>query len=123
MSKNICQYYTNQRATQAFDLPPYHLVFGREMNPPYDTSLIPRNDLNKDAKSHVSDLMSHLKIVKDIAKENKRKAQIKQKHQYDKKATELPEFRVGQSVLLHTTKVPVHPILTILGMVLFTLQQ
>lgn len=51
--------------------------------------------------------MSHLKIVKDIAKENIKQAQIKQKQQYDKKSTDVPNFRVGQSVLLHSTKVPV----------------
>lgn len=93
--------------TQASNFSPYHLVFGKEMNLPFDTSLIPRNGLNKDAKSHVTDLMSHLKIVKDIAKENIKQAQIKQKQQYDKKSTDVPDFRVGQSVLLHSTKVPV----------------
>lgn len=51
--------------------------------------------------------MSHLKIVKDIAKENINQAQIKQKQQYDKKSTDVPDLRVGQSVLLYSTKVPV----------------
>lgn len=92
-------------STQASDLSPYHLVFGKEMNLPFDTSLIPKNGLNKDAKTHVSDLMSHLKIVKNIATKNIQKAQQKQKQQYDKK-TQVREFRVGQYVLLHTTKVP-----------------
>ncbi|KAK3086461.1 hypothetical protein FSP39_018761 [Pinctada imbricata] len=49
--------------------------------------------------------MSHLKIVKDIAAQNIKKAQVKQKEQYDKKTT-TPNFRIGQSVLMHTTRVP-----------------
>ena len=51
--------------------------------------------------------MSHLKIVKNITKENIQTAQQRQKQQYDKKSKEPPNFRVGQSVLLHSTKVPV----------------
>lgn len=94
-------------STQSSNLSPYHLVFGKEMNLPFDTALVPREGLNKDAKAHVSDLMAHLKIVKDIAKENIKKAQEKQKQQYDKKTKEAPSFRVGQSVLLHSTKVPI----------------
>ncbi|KAK3084156.1 hypothetical protein FSP39_009188 [Pinctada imbricata] len=92
-------------STQTSGLSPYHLLFGKEMNLPFDTSLIPKDGLSKDAKSHVTGLMSHLKIVKDIATQNIKKAQVKQKEQYDKKTT-TPNFRIGQSVLMHTTRVP-----------------
>ncbi|KAK3088363.1 hypothetical protein FSP39_018216 [Pinctada imbricata] len=91
-------------STQSSGMSPYHLVFGKEMNLPFDTSLIPKEGLNKDAKEHVSELMSHLKVVKEIAKKNIQKAQTKQKQQYDKKA-KTPNFCVGQSVLLHTNRV------------------
>ncbi|KAK3097343.1 hypothetical protein FSP39_008811 [Pinctada imbricata] len=92
-------------STQSSDLSPYHLVFGKEMNLPFDASLIPRDGLNKDAKSHVSDLMSHLKVVKDIARKNIKKAQERQKKQYDRK-TNTKDFHIGQFVMLHTTRVP-----------------
>lgn len=91
-------------STQSSNLSHHHLVFGKEMNFPFDASLVPREGLNRDAKAHVSDLMAHLKIVKNIAKVNIKKAQEKQK--YDKKTKQnSPSFRVGQSVLLHSTKV------------------
>lgn len=70
-------------STQSSNLSHHHLVFGKEMNFPFDASLVPREGLNRDAKAHVSDLMAHLKIVKNIAKVNIKKAQEKQK--YDKK--------------------------------------
>ena len=92
-------------STQSSDLSPFHLLFGKEMNLPFDISLIPKDGMNKDANSHVLDLMSHLKTVKEIATDNIKKAQEKQKHQYDKKSKQ-PTFRIGELVMLHSTRVP-----------------
>jgi len=71
----------------------------------FDTSLISKDGLSKDAKTHVTKLMSHLKLFKEIATDNIKFAQIQQKERYDKKSKE-PNFQVGNIVLLHNTRVP-----------------
>ncbi|KAK3107183.1 hypothetical protein FSP39_008753 [Pinctada imbricata] len=76
------------------------------MNLPFDTSLIPKDGMNKDAKSHVTDLLSHLKLTQKIASKNIKEAQERQKKQHDKKAI-TPNFNTGDLVLLHTTRMPV----------------
>ena len=93
-------------STQTSDMSPYNLVFGTEMNLPFDTSLIPKQGLNRDAKAHVIQLMERLKVVKALATENLQNAQDKQKARYDKKSS-IPSFKVGDLVLLHSSKVPV----------------
>ncbi|CAC5398185.1 unnamed protein product [Mytilus coruscus] len=50
--------------------------------------------------------LTNLKIAKEIATENIKKAQIRQKQHYDKK-TALPTFQIGDKVLLHSPKVPI----------------
>lgn len=92
-------------STQSSDLAPYHILFGKEMYLPFDTSLIPKDGMNQDAKAHVTNLMKHLKVVQEIAEQNIQHARQKQKEQYDKNTRE-PDFDVGQSVLLHQTYVP-----------------
>lgn len=56
--------------------------------------------MNQDAKTHVTNLMKHLKLVHEIATQNIQHARQKQKEHYDKISKE-PNFYVGQSVLLH----------------------
>ena len=92
-------------STQAADLSPYQILFGREMNLPFDTSLIPKDGMNQDAKEHVNNLMKHLKTVREIATTNITTARQKQKAQYDKTAKQR-QFRIGEWVLLHNPKVP-----------------
>lgn len=91
-------------STQSSDLAPYQILFGKEMYLPFDTSLIPKYGINQDAKTHVTNLMKHLKLVHEIATQNIQHARQKQKEQYDKTSKE-PNFSVGQSVLLHKPNV------------------
>lgn len=87
-------------STQSSDLAPYQILFI-----PFDTSLITKDGMNEDAKSHVTNLMKHLKLVHEIATQNIQNARQKQTEQYDKTSKE-PSFYVGQSVLLHKPHVP-----------------
>ena len=92
-------------STQASNMSPYRLVFGKEMTLPFDTSLIPRENLSSEAKTHVADLMHRLETARELATKNVQKAREHQKEQYDKKSEE-PNFRIGDLVLLHSTRVP-----------------
>lgn len=91
-------------STQSSDLSPHQILFGSEMELSFDTSLIPKDGMNQDAKTHVENLIKHLKVVENIATDNIRNAQQRQKAQYDKTAVN-KEFRVWEWVLFHNTKV------------------
>ena len=91
--------------TESTGFSPYHMVFGKEMNIPFDISVTPKESIGKSAQEHISDLIDHLKIVQKIAKENVSKSQEKTKSYYDRKAQE-PKFKVGDRVLLQCMKVP-----------------
>ncbi|VDI08797.1 Hypothetical predicted protein [Mytilus galloprovincialis] len=38
---------------------PYHLLFGKEMNLPVDTTLLPKTDLNKNLKFHIENILDY----------------------------------------------------------------
>lgn len=80
--------------TESTGFSPYHMVFGKEMNIPFDISVLPKENLSKSAKQHLHELIDHLKVVKKISTQNVQVAQEKSKQNYDKKAKE-PDFRVG----------------------------
>ena len=84
---------------------PFHLVFGKEMNLPIDTSLIPKTSLGMDAQHFFAQLLQNLKVAKEIAGTNMKIAQEKSKQHHDKKA-KMPDFKVGDWVLLKSMKVP-----------------
>lgn len=65
-------------STQSSDLPPHQILFGSEIELPFDTSLIPKDGTNKDVKTHVENLIKHLKVVENIATDNIRNAQQRQ---------------------------------------------
>ncbi|MES9881485.1 MAG: DDE-type integrase/transposase/recombinase [Sedimenticola sp.] len=92
-------------ATESTGLSPFHLVFGKEMNLPVDTSLIPKSTLGPDATDHFNNLIVRLKVVKEIATSNMRTKQEKSKEHYDKRAKE-PGFSIGDRVMMRVTKVP-----------------
>ncbi|CAC5378790.1 unnamed protein product [Mytilus coruscus] len=91
--------------TESIGFSPYHMVFGKEMNIPFDISVLLKENLAKSAKQHLQELIDHLKVVKKISTQNVEVAQEKSKQNYDKKAKE-PDFRVGNRVLLQGMKVP-----------------
>ena len=84
---------------------PLHLVFGKEMNLPIDTSLIPKISLGMDAQHFFAQLLQNLKVAKEIAGTNMKIAQEKSKQHHDKKA-KMQNFKVGDWVLLKSMKVP-----------------
>ena len=92
-------------STQSSDISPYQILNGKEMYIPFDTLLVPKDGMKQDAKTHVTNLLKHLKVVNEIASENIQHARQKQKQQYDKNTKE-PNYYVGQTVLLHKPQVP-----------------
>lgn len=47
---------------------PFELLFGQEMRLPFDASLQPKDNLQRDAKQYMKDLLARLKISAEIAK-------------------------------------------------------
>jgi hypothetical protein len=45
---------------------PYHLLFGREINLPFDISVIPKQHLSSDAKQQLEEILANLKITQDF---------------------------------------------------------
>lgn len=91
--------------TESTGFSPFHMLFGKEMNMPFDVAVLPKESISKSAKEHLDDLIKHLKVVKDISKRNVQNSQEKAKSHHDKKAKN-PDFRVGNRVLLQCMKVP-----------------
>lgn len=86
-------------------LSPFHLIFGKEMNLPIDTSLIPKTTLGLDAQHFFERLLERLKAAKEIAGTNIKISQEKSKQRHDLKAKD-PNLKVGDHVLLKSLKVP-----------------
>ena len=86
-------------ATQSTQFSPFYLLFGKEMNLPIDTSLIPRTEMGLDGVIFFDQLFKTLGVAREIAGENIKFAQEKSKKRYDQKAKD-PNFKVGDWVLL-----------------------
>lgn len=84
----------NSPCTQSTDHSPFYMVFGREMNLPFDIRVTPKDSLQADAKEHIRDILENLKITHVIAKENIAENQLKSKERYDARAKE-PSFRLN----------------------------
>ena len=92
-------------ATESTEFSPFYLLFGKEMNLPFDIGIQPKENMGLEAKEHINAVIEKLNIAKTIARQNIERHQEKNKDNYDKKAKE-PEFRVGQKVLLRVYKIP-----------------
>ncbi|CAC5362516.1 unnamed protein product [Mytilus coruscus] len=92
-------------ATESIEYSLYYLLFGKEMNLPFDVDVQPKDNMGKKAKEHIQEVIEKLKIAKEIATDNVNRRQEKNKEHYDKKAKE-PDFRVGRKVLIQVYKVP-----------------
>ena len=57
----ILMKYRMSPSTQSSDISPYQILNGKEMYIPFDTLLIPKDGMNQDAKTHVTNLPKHLK--------------------------------------------------------------
>lgn len=78
---------------------PYQVLFGRHMNLPIDTTLIPKEDLPVNVKEFVDNLNEQLKLMNFIVHANRTGQQIKQKKYHDRNAKE-PSYFKGQQVML-----------------------
>ena len=83
---------------------PYKMLFGREMNLPFDTSVSPLSNMGQDSNKYFQEILRQLKITEEIAEENVRQSQIEYKKYYDKTAKS-PSFKPGDLVLLKNQKV------------------
>ena len=60
----------NSPATQSTEFSPYRMLFGREMNLPFDISVIPMHHMSSDAKQQLDEVLAKLKITQDLATKN-----------------------------------------------------
>ena len=93
-------------APQSTQFSPFELVFGKQMRLPIDTSLRPNTTVAKDFKTHLEDLVSKLKLIREIATTNIQKCQQVQKTRYDQNS-KVPQFKQGDKVWLSVRKFPV----------------
>ena len=96
----------NSPATQSTEFSPFHLLFGREMNLPFDTSVLPKQSVSADAKLQLEEVLSNLKITQDLATENIKQKQAKAKERHDRNS-KIPQFQLRDLVLLRQHVVPV----------------
>ena len=92
--------------TQASQASPFFLLFGREMHIPIDTALLPKDNLSQNHKVHLNNVLKQLETTRKIATENIKAAQVRYKHQFDKRSQE-PKFQPAERVWLYCTKVAV----------------
>ena len=101
---NIMMAFRSSPCIESTGFSPFQLLFGKEMNLPIDTSLIPKPTLNANVKQYFEQLIGRPKLVKELARENMKNAQDKAKHYHDIKARK-PDYKLGDQVLLKKEKV------------------
>ena len=89
--------------TESTQFSPFKLLFGKEMELPVDTSLIPKPSLQQSAQTYLQQLNSKIKSTSATAKQNQEKMNAKAKARHDAKAKE-PDFKMGDKVLLKKEK-------------------
>lgn len=57
-------------ATESTEYSPYYLLFGKEMNLPFDVDVQPKDNMGKETKEHIQEVIEKLKIAKEIATDN-----------------------------------------------------
>ncbi|VDI60021.1 Hypothetical predicted protein [Mytilus galloprovincialis] len=84
---------------------PFYMMFGEEMRLPFDVALEPKDNLSRDLKDYIAGFLANLKIAHTIAKERDQQQKTKDKARHDLKSN-IPNFSVGDQVLLTNNKVP-----------------
>ena len=79
---------------------PYYLMFGREATLPTDLNFNPGKKLSPKIEDHRVRIVEQVRLAQQLAKENLQKAQRKDKHYYDQKASK-SNIKVGDEVWLH----------------------
>ena len=92
--------------TQASQVSPFFLLFGRDMHIPIDTALLPKDNLSQNHKVHLNNVLKQLETTRKIATDNIKAAQLRYKHQFDKRS-QVPKFQPAERVWLYCTKVAV----------------
>lgn len=90
-------------STQSTQFSPFYLLFGKEMNLPIDTSLIPKTEMGLDGVVFFDQMFKNLGVAREIAGDNIKIAQEKSKKRYDVKS-KTPNFKEGDWVLLRNMK-------------------
>ena len=98
---SVMMAFRSTPATESHGFSPFQLVFGKEMLLPVDLDLLPKPSMPAQAKIFFDELLGHIKIARDIAKQNMEVARQQAKQQHDKKA-KAPDFQIGDKVLLHS---------------------
>ena len=101
---SVMMAFRSTPCTESTQLTPFQLLFGREMNLPIDTTLIPKPSLGQNARQYFQELLNKLKSSQEIAAENMKIAQEKAKLRHDLKAKN-PTFNLQDLVLLKSTRV------------------
>ena len=102
---SVMMAFRSTPCTETTGFSPYQLVFGREMNLPIDTSLVPKRSLPADVQQHMQQLLECLKLYRTCATGNMTSAQQQAKIRHDVRAKE-PGFKVGDKILLKKEKIP-----------------
>lgn len=90
---------------QSTEYAPFFLMFGDNMHLPFDTAVMPQDNLGRDNKQYIKQILENLKISEKIAHENEQHFQNRNKQRYDEH-TRIPDFSIGEKVLLKIHKVP-----------------
>ena len=101
----ILMAYRMTPATQSTSLSPYFMVFGKQMNLPFDTALTPQEALPATTKTQIQYVLDNLSLSEKIANENLEKHRESSKTYYDKNCKD-PTYNLGDRVMLHDPKVP-----------------
>ncbi len=81
---------------------PFYLLFGRDPRIPTETALSrPRTAYQVDLEDYRTELTHGLSTAWHLARQNVKKAQERQKVQYDK-STKVPQYHVGGRVMVFT---------------------
>ena len=80
---SIMMAFRSTPCTESTGFSPYQLLFSKEMHLAIDTSQVPKPTLDQNVQQYFEQLISRLKVVKEIAKLNLENAQAKVKHAHD----------------------------------------
>jgi len=83
---------------------PFEALFGKQMSMGINVQLLQEAESAPSHLSYATDLISILKILQDVVKQNMTDSGLRAKTRYDVKA-ETPQIMVGSKVLLHSNVV------------------
>jgi transposase InsO family protein len=89
--------YRTSVCTSSTQYTPYFLLFGRRCRTPLDAALKPSGNLSTSAQVTLDAIIDNLMKSREIARENQRQAQQKNRTQYDKNVVK-PSHKVGDRV-------------------------